>query len=72
MVFGAATALFAWQDKIQYQMDAIVGAVVMHRMHTPVIDLKQLACAHIDGLPANGKANLVIGDDWQVNTMRVR
>ena len=67
----AATALFAWQNKIEYQVDAIFGSVIVNGMHTPIIDLKYLAFSHVDSLFANGKSDLIIGDDWQMDTMRM-
>jgi hypothetical protein len=72
MVLCAATALFARQNKIKYQVDAIFAPLIVNRMLSPVIDFEELAFAHVDGLATYGKPDFVIGDNRQMDTMRVR
>ena len=71
-MFDTATAFFARQHVIKYQVNAIVGSAVVNRMQAPVIDFKYFALLHADGLAANGKPDFVVGDNRQVDAVRVR
>ncbi len=72
MVLQPATAFFTRQHVIKDQVDAIVGSIVVNRVHTPVIDFKYFALLHVDRLAANGKPDFVVGDNRQVDAVRVR
>jgi len=71
-MFDTATAFFARQHVIKDQMNAIVGSIVVNRVHTAVIDFKYFAILHIDALAANTKPDFVVGDNRQVHAVRVR
>lgn len=72
MLLRGAAALFAGQYVIQDQVDAIFAALVMHRVQSPVVDFIQLPFAHVDRLIANGKPNMFIRNDRQMDAMRMR
>ena len=70
-MFQAATTLFAGHYEIEYQVDTIIGTIVMDRMHASVVDLEQLTFAHVDRFAADDEKDLIVGNDRQVDTMRV-
>lgn len=69
MVLRGAAALFAGQNVIQDQVDAICAALVVHRVQSPVVDLVQLPLAHVDRLITDGKPDLLIRNDGQMDAM---
>ena len=72
VVLHTTATLLAMQYEVENQMHAVGASFVVDRMHAAVVDFEECAFPQVNGVAANGKLDIVVRDDRQMNAMLVR